>query len=104
MGTTCNINASSSAEHPCTQGILGMCGVFVDTIIVCTATGLIILLSGAYGSAESGAALTQAAFGTFMGSSAAPIFVAVVLFFFAFTSTGRQFLQRPCCGAVPVWR
>lgn len=91
MGTTCNINASSSAEHPCTQGILGMCGVFVDTIIVCSATGLIIMLSGAYGSTDSGAALTQMAFGTFMGSSAAPIFIAVVLFFFAFTSLVASF-------------
>ncbi|MCI2056944.1 MAG: sodium:alanine symporter family protein [Oscillibacter sp.] len=99
MGTTSCIHASSSPVHPAVQGTLGMCGVFVDTILVCSATGLVILLSGAWQGSEGGAGLTQAAFGTYVGAAAAPIYIAVALFFFAFTSlvasfyTGRVAVQ-----------
>jgi AGCS family alanine or glycine:cation symporter len=56
-----------------------MCGVFVDTMLICTATGVIILLSGVYDSGESGSFLAQNAFSVFTGS-AAPVFIAIILF------------------------
>lgn len=98
MGTTSCSHSGSNPMHPAVQGTLGMVGVFVDTILVCSATGVVILLSGLWQQADSGAMLTQAAFGTYIGS-AAPAYIAVALFFFAFTSlvasfyTGRVAVQ-----------
>ena len=61
-------------------------GVFIDTILVCTATAVMILLSGAIPSAElTGVALTQAALGEHFGQWGL-YFVAVAILFFAFTS------------------
>lgn len=97
MGTTSTISASGSPKHPATQGVLGMCGVFVDTMLICTATGIIILLSGVYDNGESGSFLVQNAFSIFAGS-AAPVFIAVTLFFFGFTSLIASFY----CGRVAI--
>lgn len=61
--------------------------MFIDTILVCTATALMILLSGVYapGGELTGTQLTQSALADHIGA-AGPIFVAVAIFFFAFTS------------------
>ncbi len=85
QGTTCTISAASDARHPVTQALLGSLGVAVDTLLVCTATGIIILLSGADYTQVTGAALSQMAFGVFFGNMA-PWIIAVALLFFAFTS------------------
>ncbi len=85
QGTVVNVSSSASVRHPVTQGFLGMAGVFTDTILVCTATGMIILLSGADYHTLTGIALTQAAFSHYFGGAASWI-LAVALFFFAFTS------------------
>ncbi len=88
MGSAPNIAAVAvpNPHHPSSQGFVQALGVFIDTILVCTATAIMILLSGAIPSAElTGTALTQSAltehFGSFGG-----IFVAIAIFFFAFTS------------------
>ena len=61
-------------------------GVFIDTLLVCTATAIMILLSGAIPSAENtGVVLTQAALGEHFGNFG-HYFVAIAIFFFAFTS------------------
>ena len=85
QGTTANISASASCRHPVTQGLLGSFGVAVDTLLVCSATGIIILLSGADYTTLSGASLVQEAFTHFLGG-AGPTFIAVTLFFFIFTT------------------
>ena len=88
MGSAPNIAAVAVPDphHPSSQGFVQALGVFIDTILVCTATAIMILLSGATPSAElTGTALTQSAltehFGSFGG-----VFVAIAIFFFAFTS------------------
>ena len=90
QGTNNYITACASAKHPVTQGLLGSFAVAVDTLLVCSGTGLIILLSGVDYTTLSGAALTQSAFATFFGD-VAPWIIAVVLFFFAFTSLLASF-------------
>ncbi|PHV11250.1 sodium:alanine symporter family protein [Chitinimonas sp. BJB300] len=87
MGSAPNAAASASTAHPVNQGLLQMLGVFIDTIIICSATAFVILLSDAYvpGSGVKGAALTQAAVSFHIGSAGAG-FMAIVIFMFAFTS------------------
>lgn len=84
-------NAAASATpyppHPASQGYVQMLGVFLDTIVICSSTVAIILLSGEYlpHGELSGIALTQRALGAEIGDWGT-IFVAGAIFFFAFTS------------------
>ena len=89
MGSAPNIAAVATPDphHPSSQGLVQGLGVFIDTIIICTATALMILLSGVYtpGQEVTGTELTQAALTAHIGDWG-QIFVAVAIFFFAFTS------------------
>ena len=88
MGSAPNIAAVAVPDphHPASQGFVQALGVFIDTILVCTATAVMILLSGAIPSAENtGVVLTQAALGEHFGGFG-HYFVAIAIFFFAFTS------------------
>ena len=87
MGSAPNAAASAVTGHPSNQGFVQALGVFIDTLIVCTATAVMILLSGALqpGSELTGIQLTQAALVRHVGPLGGP-FVAVAVFFFAFTS------------------
>jgi AGCS family alanine or glycine:cation symporter len=85
MGSTPNANATAGVRHPARQGFVAMVGVFVDTILVCTATAAIILLSGELDSGETGINLTQRALRAATGE-AGPTLCAVALVFFAWTS------------------
>ncbi|ABM01369.1 sodium:alanine symporter family protein [Shewanella amazonensis] len=84
LGSAPIAHAAAQTKSPVTQGLVGMLGTFIDTIIVCSITGLAIVVSGAWTSGENGAALTSYAF-----SHALPIgdyIVAVALAIFAFTT------------------
>ncbi len=88
MGSAPNIAAVAVPDphHPASQGFVQALGVFIDTLLVCTATAIMILLSGAIPSAENtGVVLTQAALGEHFGNFG-HYFVAIAIFFFAFTS------------------
>lgn len=89
MGSAPNIAAAATPtpHHPASQGFVQAFAVFIDTIVICTCTALIILLSGAYvpGGALTGTLLTQAALAEHIGSFG-PIFIAIAIFFFAFTT------------------
>ncbi|MDO4262816.1 MAG: alanine/glycine:cation symporter family protein [Deinococcus sp.] len=86
MGSAPNAAAAASVNHPVQQGLVQMLGVFVDTIMVCTATAAIILLSGVnLGGKETGVQLTQAALTEHVGAWGND-FLAVAIFLFAFTS------------------
>lgn len=86
MGSAPNAAATASVTHPVKQGLIQTLGVFVDTILICSATAFMILLSGAYKTGElTGIQLTQAAVSSHVGSWAS-LFVAVAIFLFAFSS------------------
>ncbi|MCM5688333.1 alanine/glycine:cation symporter family protein [Sinorhizobium meliloti] len=89
MGSAPNIAAVATPvpHHPSSQGFVQSLGVFIDTILICTATSVMILLSGTLepGSGVTGTQLTQAAMSTHIGS-AGTYFIAIAIFFFAFTS------------------
>ena len=87
MGSAPNAAATATAGHPVGQGLLQMLGTFVDTIVVCTATAVMIIASGVY-TAETagiGARLTQAALEAEVGVFGKH-FLAVGIFFFGFSS------------------
>lgn len=84
-GSTPNAAATASVSHPVKQGLVQTLGVYVDTLLVCTATAFIILCSGAMDSGLTGIELTQSALDSEVGA-AASVFVAVAVVLFAFTS------------------
>ena len=98
MGSTPHAHALANVKDPHEQGVVAMAGVFIDTFVVLTLNALVIITTlytkggplyecGAV--AASGltkASLAQAAFGTVFGESFGAIFVAVCLFFFAFST------------------
>ncbi len=88
MGSAPNIAAvaTPSPHHPSSQGLVQAFGCFVDTILVCTATALLILLSGVMtGDGTTGMLLTQNALNVHLGAIGA-YFVAIAIIFFGFTS------------------
>ena len=85
MGSTPHAHATADVQHPVQQGMAAFVGVFIDTLLVCTATALIILLTDADKLGLQGAAVTQQAFVIAFGSGGAQL-LAVCLTFFAFTT------------------
>ncbi|WP_300703854.1 sodium:alanine symporter family protein [Bacteroides sp.] len=86
MGSAPNVAATAHVSHPVKQGLIQTLGVFTDTLIICTCTAFIILFSGApLDGSTNGVQLTQYALTNEIGP-AGSIFVAVALFFFAFSS------------------
>lgn len=85
-GSAPNVAATATVTHPIKQGLVQALGVFTDTLLVCSCTAFVILISGLYDVPElNGIALTQAALGSEIGSFG-PIFIAVAIFLFAFSS------------------
>lgn len=86
MGSAPNAAATADVSHPVKQGLIQSLGVFVDTLIICSSTAFIILLSGLYTSKETdGIVLTQSALETSLGSWAG-ISLSIIVLMFAFSS------------------
>ncbi|NBI43135.1 amino acid carrier protein [[Haemophilus] felis] len=86
MGSAPNAAATADVKHPASQGLIQMLGVFVDTIVVCTCTAVIILLSDDYGGENlKGISLTQNALQYHVGDFGLH-FLAFILFLFAYSS------------------
>ena len=85
LGSAPIVAAAAKTKWPAEQGLVSMTGTFIDTIIICTMTGLSIIVSGAWTGDVNGAALTEAAF-----SSAFPVLAKYILtgglVLFAFTT------------------
>ena len=95
MGSTPHAHALADVEKPHDQGVVAMIGVFMDTFVVLTFTALIVIstLYAGGGVLSSGAVeginktnMAQLAFSSVFGNTAGNIFVAVCLFFFAFST------------------
>lgn len=86
MGSAPNAAASADTSHPVKQGLIQACGVFFDTIIICSATAFLILFSGVdISNTSSGIALTQNALTVYFGNMG-NIFLSVCIFLLAFSS------------------
>ena len=86
VGSAPNASASAEVKHPVQQGLVQVLSVFIDTILICSATAFMCIASGVEPSAElSGAPYIQAALTTTLGSFG-PIFITVAMVLFAFTT------------------
>lgn len=72
--------AAAQTKSPVTQALVSMTQTFIDTIIVCTMTGLVLILTGVWSSGETGAQLTTTAFATGMPGGAYVVTVGIILF------------------------
>ena len=85
-GSAPNVAATAHVSHPVKQGLIQALGVFTDTLLVCSCTAFIILLSGDYQSSGlNGIALTQMSLQNEIGATGS-VFVAIAVFLFAFSS------------------
>ncbi len=86
VGSAPNASASAEVNHPVKQGLVQVLSVFIDTILICSATAFMCMSSGVEPSAElSGAPYVQAALSSTLGAFG-PIFITVAMLMFAFTT------------------
>lgn len=79
--------AAAQTKEPVRQGLISMTGTFLDTIIVCTMTGLVLVITGAWSNPGlAGASVTNYAFAQGLGTSFGATVVTIGLLFFAFTT------------------
>ncbi len=101
-GTSPMIHASAKTEHPVKQGLWGSFEVFVDTMLVCTITGLVIVVTGVWDSGLDGPALTLSAFKSVLGPLGTVIITLGVFLFGLSTTSGWwayfEVLIRHLCG------
>ena len=96
LGSAPIAHAAAQTKDPVRQGLIAMLGTFIDTLIICTITGLVIVTTGVWTSGVSGAALTSAAFSAslpLVGEYIVPFALAI----FAFTTIlGWSFYGERC--------
>lgn len=88
LGSAGIAHAAADTDSPVKQGLYGVFEVFMDTLVICTLTGLTIVISGVdipFGT-KVGSELITSAFATIYGTKLASLFVAIALFFFAFST------------------
>ncbi len=78
--------AAAQTKEPVRQGLISMTGTFLDTIIVCSMTGLVLVITGVWNGTVEGAAATNLAFAQGLGTSIGATIVTIGLLFFAFTT------------------
>ncbi|QVK18133.1 alanine:cation symporter family protein [Mycoplasmatota bacterium] len=97
VGSSSNISASSNVTHPAKQGLISTFCVFIDTIIICSATAFMILVTNCYNIIDEGKTLYVGVeglhYGEYVGEAINTVFnnwgtffVTIALFFFAYTS------------------
>ncbi len=99
IGSAPNAAAAADVSHPAKQGLVQMLSVFIDTLLLCTATAFMCLSSGVAPTAEqAGAPYVQSALSSTFGS-VGPIFIAVAMLLFAFTTLLGNFYYIENCFA-----
>lgn len=107
LGTAGIAQAAGTTQSSVRSGLIGMMGTFIDTLIICSITGLAIICSGVWTSGESGAALSAAAFEQAMpGIGGALLTIALVVFAFT-TILGWSYFGEKCwefmVGTKAIW-
>ncbi|MBQ5738772.1 MAG: alanine:cation symporter family protein [Oscillospiraceae bacterium] len=99
IGSAPNAAAAAAVSHPAKQGLVQMLSVFIDTLLLCSATAFMCLCSGVAPSADlAGAGYVQASLSATFGA-AGPIFIAVAMTLFAFTTLLGNFYYIENCFA-----
>ncbi|WP_372871198.1 alanine/glycine:cation symporter family protein [Shewanella sp.] len=91
--------ATARTKEPVEQGLVSMTGTFFDTLIICTMTGLVLIITGVWNGDSAGAAMTSAAFSAATGPLLGQYLVTVALVCFAFTTIlGWNYYGERCWG------
>jgi len=99
LGSAPMAHAAARTDHPARQGLYGIFEVFVDTILVCTTTGLLVLATGEWTKGETGAALAARAFETGLPGVWGDLIVTTGILTFAFsTLLGWSFYGETAIG------
>ena len=97
LGSAPIVAAAAKTKWPAEQGLVSMTGTFIDTIIICTMTGLTLIVSGVWCGDVNGAAMTEAAFASaFPGIAKYMLTFGLVLFAFS-TIIGWSYYGERCC-------
>ena len=86
LGSAPMVHAAAQTDHPVRQGLYGIFEVFVDTVLICTVTGLVILVTGSWTTGATGAALSTQAFETGLPGTWGDIVVTGGLLLFAYST------------------
>ena len=95
LGSAPIAHAAAQTNEPVEQGLVAMLGTFIDTLVVCTMTGLVIMVTGVLDSGVSGASLTAMAFGAAVPGGELVVTLGVVLFATT-TMIGWSFYGERC--------
>lgn len=97
LGSAPIAHAAAQTSNPIRQGTVAMLGTFIDTIVICSITGLVILVTGAWQSGENGASLSAYAFNEGLPGGWGQYIVSIGLAIFAFTTIiGWSFYGEKC--------
>ena len=109
LGSAPIAHAAATTDNAVRQGLWGVFEVFIDTIVICTMTALVIIASGAWSSGVSGAALTTLAFDNSLPGGGYIVSIGIVLFAFStligwsyYGERGAEYLLGP--KVIPVYR
>ncbi len=96
MGSSPIIHSSAITDHPSKQGLWGVAEVFVDTMIICTITGLAIIVSGEWTTGASGAALTIRSFAKALpgGYGGYIVVISAILFGYSCLISANYYCER----------
>ncbi len=86
LGSAPMVHATADTDHPVRQGLYGIFEVFVDTLLICTTTGLVILVTGVWDSGATGAALSARAFETGLPGTFGSVIVTGGVLLFSFST------------------
>jgi len=95
LGSAPIAHAAAETNSPVRQGTIAMLGTFIDTIVICTMTGLVLILTGAWNSGEQGAALTAFAFSSVVPHGDKVVAISLALFAFT-TILGWSYYGERC--------
>ncbi len=96
IGTESMAHGAAKTQEPVREGLVAMLGPFIDTIIVCSITGFVILLSGVHSSGANGVTLTAMAFEEELGFVGQVLLVIAALSFSLSTMFGYSYYGRKC--------
>ncbi|WP_373185188.1 alanine/glycine:cation symporter family protein [Halopseudomonas sp.] len=97
LGSAPIAHAAAKTSNPVRQGTVAMLGTFIDTIVICSITGLVIMVTGAWQSGENGASLSAHAFNLGLPGGWGQYIVSIGLAIFAFTTIiGWSFYGEKC--------
>jgi len=107
LGSAPIAHAAAKTNNPIEQGMVAMLGTFIDTILVCTMTALVIILSGAWSSGVNGAALSSLAFTNTLPSLGGYVVVFGLVIFAFTTILGWSYYGERCAeylwGTKVIW-